>query len=152
MVAMSQISLREITKDSLSSILKIKVRPDQEKFVANNAISIAQAHFHDDAWFRGIYSGDDPVGFVMLSLIPEKGEYFVWRFLIGEPFQRQGYGCSAMNLVVDYVRTLPDAEELYVSHIPGEGSPGPFYEKLGFVYTGEEDEAGERMMKLDLGS
>jgi diamine N-acetyltransferase len=31
----------------------------------------------------------------------------------------------------------------------GEGSPCPFYEKMGFVYTGEEDE-GELVMKLKL--
>lgn len=147
---MSRISLREITKDSLQSILKIRVRPDQEKYVANNAVSIAQAHFHEDAWFRGIYAGDEAVGFVMLSLIPEKAEYFVWRFLIGEPYQNNSYGRSAMGLIVEYVRTLPNAAALYLSHIPGDGSAGPFYEKLGFVYTGEKDQTGELLMKLDL--
>ena len=30
------------------------------------------------------------------------------------------------------------------SIVPGEGSPGPFYEKLGFVYTGGEDRTVRR--------
>ncbi len=143
------ISLREITKDTLGPILRVKVRPDQDQFVANNAVSIAQAHFHDDAWFRGIYKGDDPVGFVMLSVIPEKAEYFLWRFLIGAEHQGKGYGRAAIELLIDHVRTLPDAKAFFLSHAKGEGGPGPFYEKLGFVYTGEEEE-GELLMKLEL--
>ena len=69
-----KVSLREVTKDTLQSILDLKVSPDQEQFVATNAKSIAQAHFYESAWFRAIYADDVPVGFVMLSDVPEKGE------------------------------------------------------------------------------
>jgi diamine N-acetyltransferase len=37
-----------------------------------------------------------------------------------------------------------------VSHVKDlPGNPGPFYEKLGFEYTGEED-GGELVMRLPL--
>ena len=64
----STISLREITRETLRDVLRLKVAPEQEKFVATNAVSIAQAHFYPEtAWFRAIYADDTPVGFVMIE-------------------------------------------------------------------------------------
>ena len=143
------VSLREVTRETLSSVLRLDVAEDQKRFVASNAVSIAQAHFYDTAWFRAIYLGETPVGFVMLNEEPEKPEYSLWRLMIAAPYQRQGIGLAAMRLVIEHVRTRPDAKELLVSHVRGDGSPGPFYAGLGFEYTGAEDE-GELVMRLRL--
>jgi len=43
----------------------------------------------------------------------------------------------------------PGATELYTSAVPGEGSALPFYERYGFVRTGEIDE-GEVVLRLGL--
>lgn len=56
---------------------------------------------------------------------------------------------SAIELLIEHVKTRPGATELGVSCVPGEGSPCPFYEKLGFVYTGEEDD-GELVLRRKL--
>jgi hypothetical protein len=49
------IELAEIHKDNLRDFLRLKVAPEQERFVAPNAVSVAQAYFYrDTAWFRGI--------------------------------------------------------------------------------------------------
>ena len=141
------ISLREITKDNLRDIFKLRVAPEQERFVATNAISIAQAYFDRDvAWFRAIYANDTPVGFLMLHDEPADRKYYLWRFMVDHRFQGQGYGAQALEQVIAYVRQRPGAHELLTSVVPGEGSPGSFYEKLGFAYTGEMDE-GERVMR-----
>ena len=60
------VSLREITADTVRTICALRVTPAQERLVAPNAVSIAQAHFEPAAWFRAIYAGDEPVGFAML--------------------------------------------------------------------------------------
>ena len=146
----ADVTLREITADDLGRILNLVVSPGQEQLVATTAKSIAQAHYYDDAWFRAVYAGDQAVGFLMLSLMPEKAEYFVWRMLIDGVHQRKGYGRRAMELAIEHVRALPDAKALFLSHVPLPGNAGPFYEKLGFAYTGETDESGELLMKLDL--
>jgi diamine N-acetyltransferase len=144
------VSLREVTLDNLRDVLRLTVAAHQEQFVASNAVSIAQAYFYrDSAWFRAIYADDTPVGFVMLHVEPDKCEYHVWRFMIDQRLQRHGFGARAMALIVEYVRALPGATRLSVSCVPGEGSPGPFYERLGFVYTGEVDD-GERVMQRQL--
>lgn len=139
--------MREVTLDNLREILRLTVAAHQERFVASNAVSIAQAYFHrDSAWFRAIYADATPIGFVMLHVAPEKAEYHVWRFMIDQMFQRYGFGTRAIELIVEHVRGLPGARQLSVSCVPGEGSPGPFYERSGFAYTGEEDE-GELVMQ-----
>ena len=106
--------------------------------MADNAVSLAQAHFSPEAWYRAIYAGETPVGFMMLHDDPAEPKYFLWRLLINSRYQRFGYGRQAMTLLVDYVKTRPGVKELLVSHVKGEGNPGPFYESLGFVYTGTE--------------
>jgi diamine N-acetyltransferase len=144
-----QITLQEITEDTLKSILDLKVAKDQERFVAPNAVSIAQAHFSHEAWFRAIYAGDAPVGFVMLSLKPKKPEYFLWRLMIDEQFQHKGYGRAAMEQVVEFVRSLPNATELFTSYVPDNSQARDFYRELGFEETGLEED-GETVVRLSL--
>ncbi len=143
------VTLRQITKETLGAILKLSVSPEQKKFVANNAVSIAQAYFHEDAWFRGVYVGEKPVGFVMISDIPEKAEYFLWRMMIDKEYQHKGYGRRVLELLIEHVRTRPNAKELYVSYQVGEGSPESFYKRFGFVPTGEIED-GEHLAKICL--
>jgi diamine N-acetyltransferase len=147
----SSVSLREITDETLRSILRLKVSPQQEKYVASNAVSIAQAYFHRaTAWFRAIYAAETPVGFVMLEDKPNEASYFLWRFMIDAQYQHFGFGKRAIELLIEQVKTRPNATTLGVSCVPdGDGSPCAFYEKLGFVYTGEKDE-DELVMKLQL--
>ncbi len=143
------VSLREITADTLGAILKLKVKPGQEHFVADNATSIAQAHFEPKAWFRAIYADETPVGFVMLFDDPEAPEYFLWRYMIDGRYQRMGFGRQALRLFIDHVRSRPGATELLSSYVPGDGSPRPFYAGLGFVETGKVDD-GENVIRLAL--
>ena len=77
------------------------------------------------------------------------GPYFLWRLLIDRGRQRRGYGTAALDAVVDYLRTRPGADALYTSAAQGEGTPQPFYERYGFVPTGEV--VGEEVvLRLDL--
>ena len=140
------VTLREITRDNLLDIIRLEVREDQRGFVASNAVSLAQALVHTEAWYRGIYAGDMPVGFVMLELYPDEADYGIWRFMIAAEHQGKGYGAEAVERVVDHVRTLPGAKDVFLSHVDAAGSPGPFYEACGFRYTGEMNDA-ERVMR-----
>ncbi len=145
----SQISLREVTEDSVREICALAVAEDQSQFVAANGTSIAQAHFSDKAWFRAIYADEIPVGFVMLEDNPSKPEYYLWRFMIDQRYQGNQYGKRALELVIDHVKTRPHAVELLTSVVQASGGPQQFYEKQGFRLTGEYED-GEAMMSLDL--
>jgi len=145
----ASVTLREITAETLRGILTLEVEPEQDDLVAPNAVSIAQAHFSEHAWFRAIYADEIPVGFVMLHDEPEKPEYYLWRFMIDARYQKLGFGRRALQLLIEHVKTRPNATELFLSYVPKETGPKKFYEKLGFVHTGKEDD-GELEMKIDL--
>jgi diamine N-acetyltransferase len=145
----NEVTLREITRENLRDVLRLQVAPEQEQFVANNAVSLAQAHFEPvTPDYRAVYAGEVPVGFLMLGHTDE-GSHYLWRFMIDQRFQRKGYGRKALKLLFAHVKTLPNANALYTSCVPADGGPGPFYEKLGFVYTGEEED-GELCMIREL--
>jgi diamine N-acetyltransferase len=143
------VTLREVTAKTVRAVCALEVAPEQRGYVAPNAISIAQAHFEPKAWFRAVYVGDEPVGFVMLHEDREKSEYFLWRFMIAAEHQRKGYGKRALDLVVEHLRSLPDARELRSSFVPGDHGPRDFYLRYGFVETAEVDD-GEHVIRLDL--
>jgi diamine N-acetyltransferase len=150
------ITLREITDENRAAVCALRVNPEQELFVASVTESLAEAAATPDArpWYRAIYAGDEPVGFVMLSWdVPPGhegilGPYFLWRLLIDERHQRRGIGRAALTRVIDLVRA-GGATELLTSYQPGEGEPWPFYQRFGFEPTGEVD-AGEIVLRLDL--
>lgn len=144
------VSLREITIETVRDVCDLAVAPEQTAFVTANAFSIAQAYFVPEAWFRAIYAGDTPVGFVMLHDDAASQEYHLWRFMIDARFQRHGYGRAALELVLAYVKARPGATYLSTSCVPGAGGPRPFYEKLGFVDTGVE-KYGEQVLHHPLG-
>jgi diamine N-acetyltransferase len=143
------VTLRPVTEDNLSAVMRLQTGPGQDQFVASNAVSMAQAAFSRHAWPRAIYADETPVGFVMLYDDPVTPEYFLWRLMIDHRYQRMGFARQAILQLIDYVCGRPNAKELLVSYVPGEGSPLPFYLGLGFVERGDEID-GERVMRLDL--
>ena len=145
----AKIALREITADTVVEICNLSnsLTKPKKNFVAPNALSIAQAHFCDKAWFRAVYADETSVGFIMLYDDPDEPEYFLWRFMIAQPHHGKGYGRRAIELLVDYVRTRPNSRELLVSCGQGEGGPEDFYRKVGFERNGKMygDEVGLSM-------
>jgi diamine N-acetyltransferase len=154
----AQIHLAEITDANRDAVTALRVHPAQERFVATVEKSFRDARENPEAnpWFRAACDGDTPVGFVMLSwdVVPGPGlvgPYFLWRLLIGAEHQRRGYGRAILDEVVALLRA-EGAAELFTSCVPGEGSPEPFYRGYGFVPTGETDDDGEIILRLELGS
>jgi diamine N-acetyltransferase len=140
------ITLREITADTVRAVTKLSVHPDQQSFVATNAVSLAQALFSDAAWYRAIYADAELVGFVMLSdetlqaNPPAEPTIGLWRLMIDVRHQRKGIGRKVIGLILEYYSSRPVTRPLYTSYVPAPGGPGPFYLGLGFVPTGEVDE------------
>ncbi len=143
----SKVTLREITAETVRAICRLEVHEHQKKFVAPNAVSIAQAYFSEHAWFRAIYAAETPVGFLMLDDQPEKPEYFLWRMMIDADYQGMNFGRQALQLVIEHVKRRPSATEFLTSVHQAEGGPQRFYERLGFELTGEFEE-GEAMLRL----
>ena len=54
--------------------------------------------------------------------------------------QGKGYGRRALELLIARLRQIPEARELMTCHVPGDGGPGGFYQRMGFRYTGTRQE------------
>ncbi len=153
-----KIELREVTRANVAAVVRLQTKPEQSRFVATNANSLAEAYVQPDrAWPRAICADGDPVGFLMLDLVgpdhPEapdgRASYFLWRLMVDAIHQGRGYGRAAMGSVFEHVRGLPDGVALKTSYVPGDGCPEPFYRKLGFEPTGVVED-GEVELRLAL--
>ncbi len=148
MAAEAPVTLRPVTAENVRAITDLDGGEHQQSLVAPNAVSLAQAYVADKVWTRGIYAGEEPVGFVMLSDDDNEPRYYLWRFMIDHRYQGTGFGRAAMELVEDYVRTRPGGDRLYLSHVPVPGGPGPFYAACGYEDTGREHGGELEMVKL----
>jgi diamine N-acetyltransferase len=148
-----RVTLREITAETVRAVVKLAVAEDQTRFVASNGMSLAQALFAPEAWYRAIYLDDEPVGFVMLSdgsLLdppPDEPEIGLWRFMVDARYQGQGVGRAALQLIIDHVRRKGRFQKMTLSYVPEDGGPEAFYRSFGFRPTGEIDD-GEVVMEL----
>jgi diamine N-acetyltransferase len=159
---MATVRLRDIVTDAdRAAVLALRPGESKERFVASVEDSFRDAIEDARACPRmwSVNDGDRVVGFAMISDgIPADrlasdadliGPYFLWRLVIDERLQGRGYGTAALDAVVAYLRTRPEADVLWVSAGQGQGTPQPFYERYGFVSTGEvmDDEV---VLRLDL--
>ncbi len=142
-----------VTEPLVDGMIRLKVAPVQEALVASAAASLAQAAYRPLGRPMAIVSGGEPVGLLLLwdsrhDRDDPADELYIWRLLVDYRHQRQGHGAVAVRWAVAEAQRLGVAR-LSLSHQSRPGHAGPFYEKLGFRYTGLEKD-GELEMELRL--
>jgi diamine N-acetyltransferase len=155
--SLEPVTLRVITEENRSAVERLRVAPGQETFVDGVPESLAEAAArpHANPWYRAVYHGDEPVGFVMLAddVPPDNSDipwrYYLWRLLIDGHHQSRGYGRAALDRLVAYLRTRPGADVLMTSIVAGDDSPEGFYLRYGFQPTGRMFDH-ERVLELPL--
>lgn len=149
------VSLGEITDANRDAVLSLRVASEQELFVGSveDALAEAAEYPHARPWYRAVLADGKPVGFVMVSWNVEPqppeiiGPWFLWKLLIDQRYQGRGYGREVVRQVAELVRA-EGATELLTSYVPQSGGPAGFYERLGFVPTGDRDGNGEIIVRL----
>ncbi len=141
------LSIKPVTKDNWRSLAKLKVRDDQNHFVASNVYSIAESHYgydepdgsHWDMYPYGIYDNETPVGFLMYGYNFDYQEYqaFIIRLMIDENQQAKGYGAFGMKTMLEIFRNDDRIRAVGISYEPNNEIARKLYERLGFVETGE---------------
>ena len=82
------------------------------------------------------------VGYVMVIYDDDIPEYDIWHMMIDEANQRRGYGQSALDCVLDYIKTKPFGSSNRVTLTCNKDNIQAFhlYKSRGFTETGAEDE------------
>lgn len=156
------LKLEKVNGKNVWEILKLRVSEAQKGFVAGNEASIIEAYTaitgNGYAFPFGIYEGDTPVGFLMIGFDTDdywedapsvaKGNYNLWRLMIDQNYQKQGYGKEALRLALEFIRTFPcgEAEFCWLSYEPENEVARRLYHSFGFTETGELD--GEELIAV----
>ncbi|MCG3089888.1 GNAT family N-acetyltransferase [Sporosarcina cyprini] len=126
--------LKPITKDNWIDAISLRVREDQVKFVASNAVSLAQLNFLDHFHAKGIYADDEMVGFTLFGIDDEDHEYWMYRMMIDQKHQGKGYGKQAVLLVIEDIRSMKEERHqiINLSYEPENEVAKRLYGQLGF--------------------
>ena len=142
------VSLREIDTGNFWQCLRLKIADGQEKFVAGNAISIAESKIYSYLTPLTVYSDDEIIGFVMYGRDPETGNFWLVRLMIDAKHQGKGYGKSATRAVIETLNEDFGCQEVFLSFVPENVGAEKLYSDLGFERTGETDDDGEIIMRF----
>lgn len=149
------ISLKEVDSKNVFDIVNLKVKKDQENFVASNSASIIEAYVtvkaNGIALPFGIYDNLTLIGFVMLGYGNEpdednpkiaKDNYCIWRFMIDEKYQGNGYSKEALKVILDYIKTFPAGKAKYcwLSYEKENIVAEKLYKSFDFLPNGEVEE------------
>jgi diamine N-acetyltransferase len=155
------ITLRPIDSSNYRECIELSVAPDQERFVASNQQSLAEAYvWREAAEPLAVYSDDEMVGFGLLfplgdadadDSVPEPDAlrgYILVRLMIDGRFQGHGYGRAALDAIIEIVRARKLAT-IRLSVVPENEQALEFYRRNGFVETGEIH-GGEIVMEREV--
>ncbi len=131
------ITLRNIDEDNWRECIRLKVRKDQERFVATNENGLAIAYAHKEMEPKGIYSDDIMVGFIMYAKDPDDGLYYINRLMIDERYQRNGFGRKALEILIDQLKGR-GAMTIDIIHKPDNVAAIKLYRELGFESTNDK--------------
>lgn len=134
----SRMSFKIVNGVKLFVICNMTIAADVQKYIELDSFPTMLARFKHGDWFRAIYIGEGPIGFVMLKAIPQYDEYFVWIDIFDRRFRNEKCGLGMMGEIIDYVHeTYPTADTITVTYPIRKGWQEAFYRRLGFEPTGE---------------
>ncbi|HEX2204515.1 MAG TPA: GNAT family N-acetyltransferase [Longimicrobium sp.] len=142
---MSDVTLREVTRENWRACVRLTVDEAQADFVAPNVYSLAESKFEPAAVPLAVYAGETMVGFVMYAL--EGTDGWIWRLMVDRAHQGKGYGRAAMEEVIRRLRALPGVRRIRTSFVPANAHAAALYRALGFHETGEVEQ-GEVVVEL----
>ena len=144
------IELREIDKENWASVARMELPEFQTRFVASNALTIAESKFYPANKVLGIFSKNEPVGLIAYCKNGEfrQGDYWIFRFMISYVHQNKGYGNQALHACVERLRNL-GALRIIVMCGPKNDVAYKMYKGVGFSKAGILDD-GDIWLKLVL--
>ncbi|HEM3560854.1 TPA: GNAT family N-acetyltransferase [Streptococcus suis] len=143
------IRLELVNKDNFDQVLDLEVAPKDQRRVASVEYSLAQAWLYRDSevlFPYAVKSGQLTVGFLLLSYQPMENSYYIWRLLIDQKYQNQGFGKEVIRQVLQRARDDQQCHKVTVNYVIGNHKMRYILEKFGFQPVGLEGQE----MKMEL--
>ncbi|AQU81133.1 spermidine acetyltransferase [Planococcus faecalis] len=136
--------IRAITDSNKQEVLNLKVAAQQRGFIESVSQCLLEAEQDTRYVPLALYKENEIIGFSMYGKFDEQ----IWldRFLVDERFQQQGLGRYFFRVLVDYLTELYPKKPIYLSVFEQNKVAIRLYQKLGFGFTEEVDENGEKIM------
>lgn len=144
-----KVTLESVTIDNFEVLMDMELPPEQARFLASNAYSIAQAHYYADWRPRAIYCDGNPAGFALYDVTgnDQPGHYAIYRLMVDYPRQNRGIGRRAMELLLAEIRSFEDTRRITICYKPDNAAAREFYSSLGFLET-DIDDLGEMVAEI----
>lgn len=141
--------IRDITALNKEEVLALHIADNQQNFIESTQECLDEAH--DDRRFVpvGLYKEDIAVGFAMYGVFPHEDDtQRVWldRYLIDERYQHKGLGKHFLQQLINFLQAKYSCQKIFLSVYGNNKVAIQLYKKFGFVFNGELDEKGEKVM------
>lgn len=105
--------------------------------MASNLYSIAEVQFLDQFKTSGIFEGEQMVGFAMYGIDPDDNNYWIYRLMVAEGHQGQGFGTEAVKLIIDEIKSINTSgiPLIMIGYKQENAGARVTYRKAGFVET-----------------
>lgn len=131
---MVKVHLRPVQASNWADCIALELNPDQEDWVPSNLYSIAEAQFYPDSRSRAIYNQEDQlVGYALYGRDIYTGKWKIFRMMIDQSFQGQGYGKAALRRIITDIAQLPNGDQILICYQDSNQVARRLYAKLGFV-------------------
>lgn len=144
------VRLEIVNESTFRKVVDMKLGEGQNRFVAPNVVSLAQAWlYYGEARPYAILDGDKVVGFMMLDWDEGERTVGLWRFMIAPEEQRKGYGKAAVQAFLDLIRNEDAFDLAHLDYVKENTAARNLYASFGFSENGDEED-GEIIMTLPL--
>ncbi|MFJ3390341.1 MULTISPECIES: GNAT family N-acetyltransferase [unclassified Lysinibacillus] len=141
--------IRDITALNKEEVLALRIADNQQDFIESTQQCLAEAKADKRFIPIGLYKEDNAVGFAMYGVFPHKdNSQRVWldRYFIDELYQHQGLGKYFLQQLIQYLVAKYSCQNIYLSVYDNNTVAIQLYKKFGFVFNGELDTKGEKVM------
>ena len=143
-----QLSITTVDSSNINLLLSLSLSLEQVNFVEPIFTCLQDAQNDHRYSPVALYFKDDLCGFAMYGLFEENNEKRVWfdRFLIGIDHQGNGLGKRFAQLMMTFLMNTYQVDSLYLSVYDNNLVAIKLYQQLGFIFNGEIDVNGEKVM------
>lgn len=135
------LKLEPITEDNYEKVISLKIRDSQEKFLAPNVRSLADAYVYrnEDVTPFAVLNNEEIVGFILFDVDEDDSSTsIIWRMMIDEKHQGNGYGKELLEIAKKYSKEK-GFKSMIADYVQGNEVMKHALMKAGFYEDGIDD-------------